>query len=299
MDTIVTTPRQFSSFTEYYQGELAHFPQEHRSGGSFQIDMLIVDQPSTELIDPPFDQFSILGILSEGVRAELDAGDGWGCKLMRGKDFFGAQPANQTYGVRMYDPVRLIVAYAPAVMVRTQLERIGIYSDPFVSSYTDYHHSAELMQLMQAMWSALETGGPANNLFVDGCYIAILGQMLKSQVDQRAFAVVPGLIRPQLTRVIDYIEAHFDTPLLTSELAGIAAMSVAQFGRSFKAATGFSPHQYLTTRRIEHAKRMLCQSPLTITQVAFSCGFSSAAHFATTFQQHTGLQPSAYRAASK
>ena len=299
MDTIVTLPKKPTSFAEYYQGELAHFPQEHRNGGSFEIEMFIVDQLATELLDPPIDQFSILGILTESATAELDAGDGWGRKLKCSKDFFGAQPANQTYGVRMYDPVRLIVAVAPAAMVRVQLERIGIYADPFVSSYTDYHHDTGLMSLMQAMWRALETGGPANNLFVDGCYVAMLGKMLKNQVDQHAFAVVPDLIRPQLARVIDYIEAHFDAPLLTSELAAIAAMSTAQFGRSFKSATGFSPHQYVTIRRIERAKRMLRQETLTITQVAFSCGFSSAAHFSTTFQQHTGSQPSAYRATSK
>jgi AraC family transcriptional regulator len=298
MDTIVTAPASFANFTDYYQESLAHFPQEHRAGGSFEINMMQVEQDAVELIDPPIDQFAVVGLMSHTARVEFDAGDGWRPKHQLHKSFFGAQPANQTYGIRMYDPVRIMVAFAPAAIVLNQLERIGIYSDPFLRAYTDFSHKPALLGLFHAMWVAMDAGGPANNLLVDGCYIAILGQMLQDDADLRAFALVPDLAKPQLTRVIDYIEAHFDVPLLTSELAAIAAMSVAQFGRSFKAATGFSPHHYVTVRRIEHAKRMLRQRTLAITQIAFCCGFSSAAHFATTFQQHLGQSPSAYRTAT-
>jgi AraC family transcriptional regulator len=295
MDTIVTTPASFASFTDYYQECLAHFPQEHRTGGSFEINMMQIEQDAVELIDPPIDQFAVVGLMSQTAQVEFDAGDGWRPKHYLHKSFFGAQPANQTYGIRMYDPVSLLVAFAPAVIVRTQLERIGIYSDPFLRAYTDFSHKPASMSLFHTMWAAMDLGGPANNLLVDGCYIAMLGQMLHDDADLRAFAVVPDLAKPQLARVIDYIEAHFDVPLLTSELAAIAVMSVAQFGRSFKAATGLSPHHYVTVRRIEHAKRMLRQAELTITQIAFCCGFSSAGHFATTFQQYMGQSPSAYR----
>jgi AraC family transcriptional regulator len=297
MDTIITAPASFASFADYYQDSLAHFPQEHRKGGSFEINMMEVEQDATELIDPPIDQFTIVGLMSQTSRVEFDAGDGWLPKHQLHKGFFGAQPANQTYGIRMYDPVRIMVAYAPAAIVRTQLERIGIYADPFLRAYTDYSHKPALMTLFHTMWAAMDMGGPANNLLVDGCYIALLGQMLQNDADLCAFAMVPDLAKPQLARVIDYIEAHFDVPLLTSELAAIAAMSTAQFGRSFKAATGFSPHYYVTIRRIAHAKRMLRQDGLTITQIAFCSGFSSAAHFATTFQLHMGQPPSAYRSA--
>ncbi len=297
METTVTASVQFSSFSEYYHGALSRFPQEHRNGGSFQVSMLKVKQSATELVKPAFDQLSVVGLLSESSRAEFDIGDGWRPKAQYGRDFVSAQPGNQACEFRMYDPIVMLGAAAPVMHVREQLERIGVYSDPFLRAYSSPVHKPATMQLLRAMWAALEMGGPANNLMVDGYYIAILGQMMNEEADQRAFAVVPYLAKPQLMRVIDYIEAHFDAPLLTSELAGIATMSTAQFGRSFKAATGFSPHRYVTTRRIAHAKYMLRQGQLTITQIAFGCGFSSAAHFATTFQQHVGLQPSAYRAA--
>jgi AraC-like DNA-binding protein len=295
MSAVVATPVQYKSFQDYYGTELGHFHQERRSGGSFELEIMRIEQPSVELIDPPIDQFAVVGVLSTQCRAEIDAGDGWGANFSVGKGFFGAQPANQTYGVRMHDPVDIMVAIAPVDIVRKQLERIGIYSDPFIRAYTEYSHKPAAMNLLEAMWAAMDVGGPANNLLVDSYYIAILAQMLDEKPDKDAFSIVPDLAKPQLARVVDYIEAHFDVPLLTSELAAIAAMSTAQFGRSFKTATGYSPHQYVTIRRVEHARRMLQQGSLTLTQIAFCCGFSSAAHFSTTFQQHMGQSPSAYR----
>jgi AraC-like DNA-binding protein len=298
MDTIVRSSADFQSCVDYYQrGQLSHFPQEHRTGGSFGIQMMQVDQDAAEFFDPPFSDFGITGIVSKSVRAEIDFGNGWTQSQTFHGGFVGPQPVNQECGFRIRDAHSLIVAAASGQIVAQQLERIGITSDPFRSIYGNFDHSPAMMSLLKAMWAAMETGGPANNLLVDGYYIALLGQMLQDQTDRTAFALVPDLANPQLRRVIDYIEAHFDAPLLTSELAGIAAMSTAQFGRSFKAATGYSPHHYVTVRRVDHAKRMLRQGELTITQIAYCCGFSSAAHFATTFRQHVGIAPSNYRLA--
>lgn len=298
MDTTVRSSADFSSWLEYYQhGQLSHFPQEHRSGGSFGIQMMQVDQDAAEFFDPPFSDFAITGILSNSVRAEIDFGNGWTHSQTFNGDFVGPQPVNQECGFRIRDAHSLLVASASGEIVTQQLERIGITSDPYKSLYGNFDHSPLLMSLLRAMWAAMEAGGPANNLLVDSYYIAMLGQMLKDQTDRAAFALVPDIASPQLRRVIDYIEAHFDAPLLTSELAGIAAMSTAQFGRSFKAATGYSPHHYVTIRRVDHAKRMLRQGDLTITQIAYCCGFSSAAHFATTFRSHVGVSPSNYRMA--
>ena len=292
----VASSSSFASFSEYYQnGQLSHFPQEHRTGGSFGLQMLKVDQEADEFTDPPIDQVSIVGIRTTSARAELDFGDGWTSETTVYPGFVGPQPANQACGFRIRDASHLTAVFAPAKLVGRHLDEVGIAGDPFRSAYATLSHAPHVMQKMEAIWLALEEGGPANNLLVDGLFLALLGQMLVEQTDRRAFAAVPELGTPQLDRVVDYIEAHFDAPLLSAELAGIAGMSLAQFGRSFKAATGATPHAYVTLRRIEHAKRFLHGRDLTLTQIAFCCGFSSAAHFSSVFRRVTGNTPSAYR----
>lgn len=287
----------FASFQDYYQnGQLSHFEQKHRRGGSFQVGMMMLDQDPSEFVDPPIDEFSVTAVIKSECRAELDFGDGWNTQQTYGHGFVGPHPPLRDCSFRISDKHYLIVAAVPTSIFIEQFDRIGIQNDPFDPVYGKLDHAPKQLNLLMSMWTAMESGGPANHLLVDGLFTALLGTMLQGD-EQQLFASAPDIENRQLSGVIDYIEAHFDTPLLTSELAAIAAMSVAQFGRSFKAATGYSPHQYVTIRRVEHAKRMLCTGELTITQIAYCCGFSSAAHFATVFGRFVGATPSVYRTA--
>ena len=72
-------------------------------------------------------------------------------------------------------------------------------------------------------------------------------------------------------------------------------MSPAYFSRSFKAAFGETPHQYLMSRRMERAKALL-RAGATVTDVCMAVGFSSLGSFSTQFKRLVGESPSAYRA---
>ena len=72
-------------------------------------------------------------------------------------------------------------------------------------------------------------------------------------------------------------------------------MSQFHFARTFKAATGNSPHRYLTQRRIERAKVLLGVTKLSVAEVAYSVGFTNQSHFAAQFYKITGTTPKTYR----
>ena len=98
-----------------------------------------------------------------------------------------------------------------------------------------------------------------------------------------------------LLRVRDLIDRAYAEDLDVATLAASAAVSPAYFSRSFKAAFGETPHQYLMTRRMERAKALLRAGELTVTDVCFAVGFSSLGSFSTQFKRLVGESPSAYR----
>jgi AraC family transcriptional regulator len=294
--TIIKSSSEFESFSDFYlNSAYADFPQEHRSGGSFDIGMIQVDQAGHEFIDPPIPQLSIVGSLSASRRAELDFGDGWTKAFDTKPGMFGPQPANQECRFRIEADHTLIVAYIPAAVVNKLLSNVGISDDPFRALYARLSASNNVLAHLQGMWSAMEVGGPANNLLIDAHVIALLGLMMTEAQDIQRYVATPSLDNIRLARVVDYIETHFGAPLLISELATIAAMSPVHFGRSFKLATGHAPYQYLTQRRIEHSRRMLRGTAVTVTEIAYLCGFANPSHFSTVFSKALGLAPSAYR----
>ncbi len=69
--------------------------------------------------------------------------------------------------------------------------------------------------------------------------------------------------------------------------------------RAFRAHFGVSPIAYAQTQRLLMAKRLLSDTRLTVTQVAFASGFGSLRRFNTVFKQRYHVSPSKVRNGSK
>ena len=100
----------------------------------------------------------------------------------------------------------------------------------------------------------------------------------------------------RMSRVMEFIDAHIDRNFTVAELAAVACMSPAHFARSFKAAAGQSPHEFVSRMRLELAKRMLADHHRSVSDIALSTGFSSQSNFSRAFRDATGMTPGAYRA---
>lgn len=94
----------------------------------------------------------------------------------------------------------------------------------------------------------------------------------------------------------EYVATHFSDPTLQNgALAAETGLSEVYFRRLFKEAYGVSPKQYLIDIRIRNARQMLAETPLSITEIADACGFSSVYHFCRAFKNAIGETPTAYR----
>jgi AraC-like DNA-binding protein len=98
-----------------------------------------------------------------------------------------------------------------------------------------------------------------------------------------------------LQRVLDRMKADLATNLDLVTLAAESGYSRSHFLRTFRAAMGCSPHQWLTRLRMEQAKTILRERSISLIDIALDCGFSSHAHFSNTFRQIIGVTPSEYR----
>lgn len=106
-------------------------------------------------------------------------------------------------------------------------------------------------------------------------------------------ATVP--LARHLLRVRDLIDRAYAEQLDVRALARSAAVSPSHFSRSFKAAFGETPHQYLMSRRMERAKALLRRGELSVTEVCLAVGFTSLGSFSTQFRRMVGDSPSGYR----
>jgi len=98
-----------------------------------------------------------------------------------------------------------------------------------------------------------------------------------------------------LQRVLDRMRADLATNLDLHTIAAESGYSRTHFLRTFRASTGYSPHQWLMHLRIEEAKTLLQKASNSLIDVALDCGFSSHGHFSNTFRRIVGVAPREYR----
>jgi AraC family transcriptional regulator len=96
-------------------------------------------------------------------------------------------------------------------------------------------------------------------------------------------------------RAIECIWERYSDPLSLTDIAKSALLSRFHFARVFRNAVGVTPGRYLAAVRIYHAKRLLLSTPMTITDIAFTVGYSSLGSFTNYFTQSVGLSPGRFR----
>src|SRR5258708_5487097 len=78
----------------------------------------------------------------------------------------------------------------------------------------------------------------------------------------------------RIRRVLSFAREHLSKPLSVADLAGVAHLSVRQFGRAFVAATGMSPAKAIERLRVESARCMVEDSRETLETIARNVGFA-------------------------
>jgi AraC-like DNA-binding protein len=102
--------------------------------------------------------------------------------------------------------------------------------------------------------------------------------------------------REILERLFSFIHDNADDPELSLEQAAdVAAFSKFYFTRFFREQTGQTFHTYLSRVRVSHVEEYLLNSDISITEIAYKCGFSSLKTFNRLFKTYTGTSPSSYR----
>ena len=96
--------------------------------------------------------------------------------------------------------------------------------------------------------------------------------------------------------VIKYICDHPTADLRLSTLAGLVSFSPIHFHNCFRAATGRTLRDYVEEQRIKRAVGLLTGTDLTLSDIAYECGFSSQSYFSYAFKRRMGTTPREYAA---
>jgi AraC family transcriptional regulator len=189
----------------------------------------------------------------------------------------------------------LVLSMEPAFLRRSLADLLPDENLELVEKFA--FEDIQIERLLKALYAEAKLGAPNGKLFTES-----LATALAVYLAQQYSAASPkmqirraGLPPPRLHRVLNYIGEKLDDNLSLSDLADIAGMNLFYFARLFKQSTGMSPYRYVLDQRIQRAKQLLRNSPITIHEASVRTGFVDQAHFTKVFRRLAGLTPTQYR----
>ncbi|MER7609671.1 AraC family transcriptional regulator [Nocardioides sp. NPDC127503] len=169
-------------------------------------------------------------------------------------------------------PVHFDVALAESVISLDGLLESAV---SLVDSATVEHRPQLLWQLEQVIIETLLLAQPNNRTSAD---------------PERARPV-----SPRLRQAMDFMLDRLGDPVTVTAVAGASGMSVRSLQAGFRRELGTTPVQWLRSQRLERAHALLAGGApgLSVTDVAYSCGFFHLGEFGTAFRSRYGVTPSA------
>lgn len=97
--------------------------------------------------------------------------------------------------------------------------------------------------------------------------------------------------REKIIAAREILLEHIGTPITIKALSRKVAINECYLKKGFKEIFGTTIFDFYQGQRMEHAKYLLYEKGMTVTEVSASLGYSSISHFSTAFKKHTGLKP--------
>lgn len=99
----------------------------------------------------------------------------------------------------------------------------------------------------------------------------------------------------RIEKVFDYINRNYQNKVTLSDVARIANMTDVAFSRYIKFHTGVNFIDSLNSVRLGHVCRLLIDTMMPVSEIAYACGFNNMANFNRIFRKKKGLTPKEFR----
>lgn len=156
----------------------------------------------------------------------------------------------------------------------------------------EYNTSSFIPDRMKQIYESSQIPYVAN-FQMTGYLNLLLAEFIKrfpiSNINQQDLTV------QHVNNALTYIQLHYKEDITVEKIAKIIGINRSHLYKLFIKYTNTSPLEHIQNLRLGHACDMLKNSNLSISKVAFSCGFSDAYYFSRLFKEKNNMSPTEYR----
>ena len=158
--------------------------------------------------------------------------------------------------------------------------------------YVKIHDRSQYETIFKQLCTCYDTGLDEEHLLLQSRVLELI-YLLSSYTQDHAFQKNANH-KETIERVIQFIKDHINEDLSLDAVAEYASFSPIHFHNFFKQSTGKTLREYVEEQRIQKAVNLLFSSNLTLSDIAYECGFSSQSYFSFVFKKRMGMTPREY-----
>lgn len=162
-----------------------------------------------------------------------------------------------------------------------QLYNMIISNARLIPNSQDYyiHHYRQLTHEYESFQAMLES----------------LLQMLNASPQTEETQEQLNISNSYFLKIMKYINTYYNENITLTDVAKVVNLNPNYISQVFKKSTGTTFSRYLTDLRINHAKKLLDTTNISINDISQQAGFNDYFYFLKTFKKYTGQTPSEYR----
>ena len=154
--------------------------------------------------------------------------------------------------------------------------------------------SHDLLFHMEKLERTAHAEGFANGLYAEILFIEFMILLNRALIAHELGELHASSYDEKIQTVLTYINDHLDADLSIDTLAGKIYLSKYYLMRKFKQETGYSIHQYITSKRLLAARHLLSGNE-SVTDICYGCGFRDYSTFSRAFRAMFHMTPKEWR----
>lgn len=162
------------------------------------------------------------------------------------------------------------------------------------------HLQPGILKCASRMFAAARTKRPGWELLALAGLYDFYGTVIQQNYRETASGDTAAFQRVrQIKMSLEFIEQNYQRPITLEQLAHVSGLSAKYFCRYFRNILQKTPIDYLNYYRVERACFLLEENKLSVTDIAYACGYNDSSYFVRCFKKYKGVTPNQYAKLSK
>lgn len=162
----------------------------------------------------------------------------------------------------------------------------------------DQEEEKEILSLLQQIYQIYNEKQDCYELFAVNSLVSLWISLYHIVCKNGSAPVVPAKNSSDTItqkQMLQFVQANYFEKLSLKAIADSGNISRTKCCQLFARFLNQTPVEYLTQYRLEQSIRLLRETSLSATEIAYQCGFNSSSYFAETFKKYKGCSPLAFR----